>query len=248
MKKLVLIALLGGFTALAADEALPPAETILNHYIEVTGGKAAWEKRKTEVATGTVEIVAQGIKGTLAHYSADPDKSYTVLEIDGIGKIEEGQAGGVAWDNSVIQGPRIKSGEEKSQAIREATFNAPLHWHEIYSKVETVGVDKVDGEDCYKVVMTPADGKPVTVYFQKKSGLEIKTAMKVVSQIGEVDVESTASNYKEFDGVLMPTTVVQNVAGQVLKMTVQNVKVNEDIPASRFEPPAEVKALLNKAQ
>lgn len=247
IKKLALLALLGGFTALAADEALPPAQTILDRYIEVTGGRAAWEKRKTEVATGTVEFTAQGIKGSLTHYSADPDKSYTLMEIAGIGKIEQGESEGVAWENSVIQGARVKSGEEKAQSLREeGVFNAPLHWHEIYPKAETVGLEKVDGEDCYKVILTPVEGKPVTVYFQKKSGLEVKTSTVAVSPNGEFEVEATSGNYKEYGGVLMPTTMIEKLAGQELKMTIQNVKVNEEIPASRFEPPAEVKALLSK--
>ena len=35
--------------------------------------------------------------------------------------------------------------------------------------------------------------------------------------------------------------------GQEFTMTIQSVKVNEEIPADRFEPPAEIKTLLQKA-
>jgi len=50
----------------AADEPLPKAETILDRSIEVTGGKAAYEKRKTEITTGTFEFSGKGVKGTIA--------------------------------------------------------------------------------------------------------------------------------------------------------------------------------------
>ena len=50
---------------LAADD-LPKAETILDKYIEVTGGKAAYEKNHSEVSTGTMEFVGKGIKGSVA--------------------------------------------------------------------------------------------------------------------------------------------------------------------------------------
>ena len=47
---LVLIGLAGfAPSVFAQDEPLPKAETILDRYVEVTGGKAAYEKRKNIV-------------------------------------------------------------------------------------------------------------------------------------------------------------------------------------------------------
>ena len=65
---------IAGGIALRADDTLPKAETILDRYIEVTGGKAAYEKRKTEIATGTFEMAAMGVKGTITHYAASPTR------------------------------------------------------------------------------------------------------------------------------------------------------------------------------
>jgi len=245
-RRIALIALLAGGSAFGADDALPKAETILERFIEVTGGRAAYQKRKTEVATGTLDFPAQGLKGTLTRYAADPDKSYSALDIDGVGKIEMGSAGGVAWEKSAILGPGVKSGDEKAQALREATFNSQLFWRKIFPKTETIGVETVDGEECYKVLLTPTQGKPETSYYQKKSGLEVKTTTVAVNQMGEVPVEVVLSDYKNFDGVLVPTKVIQKAAGQEFTLTIQSMKTNGEIPAERFEPPAEIKALLNK--
>jgi hypothetical protein len=244
--RFALVVLLSGWTAFAADEALPKAETILDHYIEVTGGKAAYEKRKTEIAKGTLEIAAQGVKASVTRYSAAPDKSYSILEIEGAGKIESGAGDGIAWDNSAMMGPHVKSGEEKVQALREATFNAQLDWRKIYSKVETTGVETIDGEECYKVILTPETGKPETQFFQKKSGLAVKMMMTIVNQRGEVPAEVLISDYKEFGGVMIPTRQINKAAGQEFTTSIQSVTVNEEIPQDRFDPPAEIKALLNK--
>jgi zinc protease len=246
-RKLVLVALLGGFTAFAADDPLPKAETILDRFIEVTGGKAAYEKRKSEIETGTFDFAAQGLKGATLRYTAAPDKSYSSVEIDGVGKIETGSADGIAWERNPILGPRVKSGEEKAQALREGMFNAQLVWRKLFAKAETTGVETIDGEECYKVVLTPAEGKPETTYYQKKSGLAVKTSTIAVNQMGEIPVEVMFADYKNFDGVLMPTKNTQKAAGQEFMVTIQSVKVNEEIPADRFEPPAEIKTLLNKA-
>jgi hypothetical protein len=228
-------------------EALPKAETILDRYVEVTGGKAAYEKRKNEVATGTIELRAQGLKGPMTRYSAEPAEVYSIVEIEGVGKIEEGISKGVAWEKNPMLGPRIKSGPEKAQALREATFNSALHWRELNSKVETVGTETVDGELCYKVVLTPTEAPPETMFFQKKSGLAVKTIATVVSPMGEAPAEMSASDYKTIGGVLAPMKMTEKAAGQEIIITIQDLKTNQPIPADRFDPPAEIKALLNKA-
>ena len=53
---------------------MPTAETVINQYIEATGGKAAYEKLKNRVVTGTIEIPAANIKGNTKMMQALPNK------------------------------------------------------------------------------------------------------------------------------------------------------------------------------
>ncbi len=242
---------IAGGIALGADQAenaaLPKAETILDRYVEVTGGKAAYEKRKTELQTGTIEMPAQGMKGTFTHYAAAPDKMYAVVEIEGMGKIEEdGVSDGVAWQTSAMTGAHVKTGVEKAQAVREATFNQELNWRKMFEKVETTGTETINGEECYKVVLTPAEGKPETSFYSKKTGLLLRTLATIESAMGEIETESTASDYKDFDGVRMPTKIIQKAGPQEVTLTIANEKVNESIPPEKFAIPPDIKALMNK--
>jgi hypothetical protein len=237
---------IAGGMALRADDALPKAETILDHYIEVTGGKAAYENRKSEIVTGTFELAAMGLKAPLTRYSAAPDKMYTIIEIEGIGKIEQGVSEGIAWEKSAMQGAHVKTGAEKAQSMREAIFNSTLNWRKLFPKVETTGVETVGGDECYKVVMTPTEGKPETNYYSKKTGLLVKTVAIIESAMGEMQVEASAGNYKDFGGIMMASKMTQKVGPQEITMTIENVKVNEEIPADKFTVPADVKALANK--
>jgi hypothetical protein len=235
-------------SGLSIAQPLPKAEAILDRYVEVTGGKAAYDQHKTEVLRGTIVFPAQGLTGQLTRYAAAPDKEYSMVELGPIGKIESGVADGIAWEKSVILGPRVKDGDEKDQAVRESHFNAPVEWRKIYSKVEATGVETAEGEECYKVVLTPATGKPETQFFSKKSGLLVKTTATAASPMGAVDVEVTVSDYKSFGGVLMPTRSKQKAAGQELEISIGNVGVNEAIPPDIFDPPADVKTLIDKAR
>jgi len=245
--RFVLISVLSVLPAVHAADALPTAQAIMDRYIEVTGGKQNYAKRTSEIVTGTLEFAAQGIKGKIQRYSAEPDKYYATLDIGGIGTIEMGVTDGIAWEKSAILGPRIKSGEEKAQALREASLNASLNWRKHFPKAEVEGMENVDGDDCYKVVLSPPEGHPQTMYFSKKSGLAVKTTMVATSQMGEVPVSVVVTYYKNFNGVWVPSKTTQKAAGQEFTMTIDSVQMNPEIPAERFALPAEIKALAAKA-
>ncbi|MDQ6698752.1 MAG: hypothetical protein M3Z36_01045, partial [Acidobacteriota bacterium] len=120
----------GTHAGIYAQDALPKGEAVLDKYVEATGGKAAYAKVHNSITKGRMEIVGQGVKGDLTVYSAEPSKMYSVFEIDGVGKIEEGTDGTVAWSLSALQGARVKEGEEKAVALRSANFNNHVHWKE----------------------------------------------------------------------------------------------------------------------
>ena len=248
MTRLTRLTLLGAVTAaFVTAQALPKAETILDHYVEVTGGKAAYDQHTSEILMGTIAFPAQGLSGRLTRYGMAPDKEYSVVELGPIGKIESGVFDGVAWEKSAILGPRVKSGDERDQATREARFNAAADWRKIYTKAETAGTETVNGEECYKVTLTAATGKPETQYYSSKSGLLLKTTATAVSPMGEVAVEVEVSDYKKFGGVLYPTRSKQKAGEQELDIAITSVSLNEPIPAEYFQLPSEVKALVEKA-
>jgi len=235
-----------GFVRAQADAPLPKAETILDGFVEATGGKTAYEKRKNDITTGTVDFSANGMKGTVVMYSDASNNAYMAMDLEGIGKIESGVYNGQAWESSALQGTRLKEGAEKAEALREATYNEPLHWRDLYTKAETVALEEVDGESAYKIVLTPKEGKPETVYFSKKTGFLIKRTATMSHPMGEVPMEMTLSNYKDLGGIMMPKTLATKVMGQEFTITIDDVKVNTEIPKDRFEPPAEVKKLMEK--
>ncbi len=251
MNRRLLILLLtvaaAGVTSVYGADPLPSAESILDRYVQVTGGKQAYEKRKSEIAHGTVEFPALGIKGSMTRYAAQPDKYYYTVDIAAIGKMETGVDGSIAWENSAILGPRVKSGVERAEAIREGNMNGTVNWRKLYPKVENAGIEIIDGEECFKVVMTPAEGQPVIGYYQKKSGLQVKLTTVASTQMGDIPVEIIASDYKNFGGILEPTKVIQKAGPQEFTMTLERVEVNPAIPPETFALPAEVRAVADKA-
>jgi len=246
MNKLV-FAILAVFLPLqGADEALPSVQAVMDHWIAATGGRAAWEARHNLVEHATIDFAKQGLKGALTIYEAAPDKYLGLTDLAGIGKIAAGSDGTVAWESSALQGPRIKQGAEKADAFREGAFNPALNWMKLYVKGETAGVESVEGHDCYKVVLTPAEGKPLVEFYDKTSGLLIKTTATVSSQMGEVNAEILYNDYQLDAGVLTPHRMVNRAAQQEFVIQIQTIETNVDLPKDRFDLPPEVQALLKK--
>ncbi len=232
--------------ALCAADDLPKGDALMDKYVQVTGGKAAYAKVKSEITTGEMTLGAMGIKGKMTSYSQAPDKRVVEINIDGIGKVVEGTDGKIAWSYSAMQGPRIKEGDEKDEALRQAKQNAEAEWREQFTKAETTGTDTVEGKTCYKVEVTPKTGKPQTRCYDKDSGLLVKMTMTSKTPMGEITVDSFPSDYRKEGELTVPHKVMTKLAGQEMGMTIDKVEHNATIPADKFEPPAEVKALINK--
>jgi hypothetical protein len=239
--------LLASGCALQAADPLPSGEAILDKYIEVTGGKAAYEKVQNQVSSVVMEFVGKGVKANVTIYHAAPVKSYSVINIEGIGRMEEGTDGTVVWDRSDLKGPRIKKGEERAVSLRGAALGKDVRWRDYFTKVECTGIEPIDGHVAYRVVLTPKVGQPETRYYDKTSSLLVRTNMIMKTEMGEIPAESMVSDYRKVDGVLIPFQVKQKVLGQELALTVQSIKNNVEIPPDRFALPDDVKALAESA-
>ncbi len=238
----VLFALIGalGQPAVQAQSKpdLPKADTVLNQYIEATGGKAAYEKLKNRVSTGTIEVAGANLKGTIKVTHALPNKLALFTELGPVGENKRVTDGKNAWEFSTLAGERELDGDEKDAFLREASFYKELKWKELYAKVECVGIEDVDSKPAYKVVLTPKSGKPTTAYYDKTSHLLVKETQTVTSPMGDILVEAYPSDYKAVDGVQIPFTVTQKVLTQQIIMKLTDVKHNVELPADAFRRPS----------
>ena len=229
-----------------ADDPLPKAETVLDQYVEATGGKAAYEKVKNRVSKGTFEVEGANVKGKVVAYQAPPNKMKTEVDLGGFGKITEGCDGTVAWEVNPITGDRVVEGDEKAEKLLHNTFNGELHWKEMYEKAECTGVEDVAGKPAYKVVLTPKVGKPSTEYYDKASHLQVKAVSTVKSPMGEIQVEMFPADYKKVDGVLIAHKVTQKMLVQTIVITMDEIKQNVDLPPDVFKLPDAIKELVDK--
>lgn len=236
-----------GAPALAADDALPSGEEVVNKFIEAIGGEAKLSKLENRIATGTVELATIQAKGPITIYEAAPNKLYSLAEISGVGKIESGCDGQVRWENTAMTGPRVLEGDEKAIADRLSAFDATIHWKKYYESAKTTAIEDVDGKLHYRVVLTPKVGPPVTAFYDRKTFLQTKVSLTMKSPMGEVPLEIVFDEYREVDGVLLPHKQVTRGPGIENIVTIKSIKHNVTMPNDRFVPPDAITALIERA-
>jgi len=241
MKKFILAAVL---TLSAAD--LKTGDAVLDNYVEATGGAAAYAKMHNVVMKGSMSMPAMGMKGAVTIYASEPNKLAMSTELAGVGKVVEGTDGTNAWTFSSMQGPQLKKGEELADSLREAFFHKENEWRTVYASAELAGVENVDGKPAYKVTLTPKTGKPATQYYDQATGLMVRHQSVRKTAFGDIPVDVSISGYRQDCGVKLPHSSVETVAGQKIELQIDTVVCNSDLPADAFQPPAEVKALINK--
>jgi hypothetical protein len=239
----ILFALLCASLAFGAD--LPSGESLLARAVESSGGTSAYAKAQTVLMTGTIEMMGRNLKGPIT-LCQKGSKAYSVIELPGIGKVEEGFNGEIAWEMSALQGARIQSAEEKGAMQRAARFNLLTSWREYYKSAQTAGETEIDGHPAWKVELTPKEGKVEQFFFDKDSGLLVRIAQTIPSAMGDIPVEVTMSDYRTVEGIKTPFSMVQKAMGQVLAMHFEKVTYNADLPADRFDLPPAVQALADQ--
>ena len=244
---LVLAGAIGSaFAQAPAAGALPTGDAVIAKYVEATGGVAAYDAIKNRVVHARMEILGANVVLGMTVYSARPNSTYTLVESEVTGRIESGVSEGVVWENSAMRGAVVKTGAERDDALRDAIFDRMAHWKDHLKSAECTGTADVNGKPAYRVVATPKAGSAQTLHFDKESGLVVRTESTVNTAAGPVTVVAEPGDFRKVDGILMAFSSRMDVMGQQRVVTVEKVEQNVELPADRFTPPAEIKALIKK--
>ena len=226
-------------------EALPPGAEVVDRGVEATGGAKAHGEVRTRIMRGKLSMPAMGIEGPLTLWQKEPNLLYMQVDLAGLGTMLLGHDGEIVWQQDPMTGPRILDGTERTNQLRDAQIN-PAEWRKSFSRAETVAVADVDGKPAYKVVLTPNDGKPVVHYYDRESGLLVQSESTAETQMGDVPVISHVEDYRRTGGLLLPHTLRQELMGIEQRFSFGSIEDNVELPADRFEPPAEIATLAQK--
>jgi len=217
--------------------ALPTAESLIEKYMQAVGGKEAILKAKSRVIKGNIEMPAMGLKGAAQIFAKSPDKMLTVIEIEGLGTIQQGFNGKIGWSKDPLTGVRELKDSELSMLKRSVEFHKDAKLKELYPKMTVKEKSKLGESEVYVVEAIPAEGSPETMFFDVKSGFLIRSDFEFEGPQGKMAFENYLEDYKEVEGVKMPFKLRQINPAISITTKIDEVKQNVEIPDSKFEKP-----------
>jgi hypothetical protein len=228
----------------SSSAALPSARSVIDRHIAAVGGRQAILAHTSSHAVGSMTIPGSGITGVLDIYGAKPNKTLTKINLGGIGEMLEGFDGTTGWGVNPVTGAMLSQGKELEERRFDAAFYSDLQETGRYASMKTIEQTTFDGRPCYKVSLVKKDGSEDFDYYDVATGLKAgTTGTREMQQMGSAAVTQIHSDYKKFGGVLVPTTMKQTAMGVQQVITITSVEF-DNVPASIFEPPAQIKALV----
>ena len=213
------------------------AQQILDKYVQAIGGRAAWEKLKSRVSMGTIEIPSMNLSGTVMVHEKAPNRMLMVVILAG-SAFRQGFDGTEGWSDDPVNGVRVKSGEALEEMRRAADFYHPLHLQQVYAKFAVRGTEKIKGRDAYILEATLPEGGADKMYFDKQSGLVIRIETQQHTSDGVQNFVEDIEDYRQVDGVNLPFTVHQTSAEASYTIRFGDVRHNTELDNSEFAKPA----------
>lgn len=196
------------------DKAL----AVVEQAIKAHGGADALNKAQTRSRNGRGELT---ISGNIAFKAEEivslPERCRTVLEAAGIRRVIV-LNGDKGW--MLTGGTTQEMNKEMLAELREEPY---VWWLMTLTPLQKEGFEltplpdvKVNGEDASVIKVSHRGHADVRMFFDKKTGLLVKIARRAKEAGIPLDKEYSYSDYRDYDGVKLPTKEVTTVNGRKL--------------------------------
>ena len=224
-------------------QALPNADEVIGTYVEAIGGREAHTSHRSIRSVGSISMPGMGLQGEFEVLQIAPNEMVTRVQLPGVGEILSGFDGERGWSVNPLTGPLVLSGSELAEARERADMLAALRDRSIVPGRETIELAEVDGEACWRVKLRWLSERESFDCYSEITGLLLASEDSQTSSMGEIRVVTRFSDYREFHGMVVPTTLVQTSMGQTQEMSVRDVYVG-DVDAAELAPPPSIRTLL----
>jgi hypothetical protein len=230
----------GGAPAAGQTLSLPKAESILDDFVEKSGGREAVGRiaNRRTTATMTMSMLPGPAKVTTYVTASGPFRC--TIESPAVGRIEYGSDGTTVWEVVPMTGPRIKEGMERMRFQSLYGLDLPARWRTAFKAVECAGLETVGDRPAYKVVAVKPDGYTVTYFFDRETGLPAKISYPMETALGLSVQEIILDDYRAAAGTIFPHRQVRKESGREMTLTFTGVEYNVDIPEGTFALPEAV--------
>lgn len=206
-------------------------QSVIDKYIAALGGKDAVAKVKSLSSDISMSINGQTLTGIMKN--AAPNKFLMQLGMNGMTVVKRAFNGTDGYEEQMGQKKNMDADEIKIFSDVKGVI-PQLFYSESGFKISPPVIEKVNGEDAYKIVLTKPSGNTATEFYSVNSGLLLKEESVVKAMGQEIPQTTEYGNYTTTAGIKFPSEMTQTMSGQSFTIKSSNYKVNEDVSDSDF--------------
>jgi predicted Zn-dependent peptidase len=201
------------------------AQSVIENYLDAIGGRAVLEKVKTVSIFASGEVQGMALNFQLIRTS---DNQF-MQNIEMMGRSMSKQVFNGENGYAMMQGQKMNLNPQQAAMIKDEA----QPFYELHLDPEAIsleGIEKVDGENAYKVKVS---GNRVAFY-NVDSGQKIQE-ITTTEMMGQT-IESTMKfgDYKEASGIMFPFYLGQMMGPQLIEFTIEKIDVNSGVTAEDF--------------
>jgi hypothetical protein len=224
-------------------QGMPPAEQILDKYIQAVGGAQKLAAFTSLTAKGTslgfrgfggggqVEVYAKAPdqRATRVHY-LDPDRG-------DINRTFDGRAGWLATPLTVLSEYALTGGELDGAKL-DAQLTFPGQIKTVLSSWRTGNPTTINKRDVQVVQGNGPRGLIATMYFDRETGLLTRLVRYARTPIGRAPTQIDYSDYRDVDGIKIPFRWTMGWLDGLDTFELTEVKLNVPVDSVRFGRPS----------
>ena len=201
----------------SAQAQLPTVAEVYDRFAEAVGGRDAWRAVQGRTERGTADVTFAGLSGSYTRHWALPNRTRLLIDLGAV-TIDNGFDGERGWEAQGGPAQRM-SAEEEADAAEVHPDGAHFLDPSRYARAIVVGREQFAGSDAYKLQLTAASGQESVEYFDVGTGLRVGSVRNTPG--GQLRI--VFGDYKAFNGLKVPTRIVQNSGQGDVVLTIDTV-------------------------
>jgi len=221
----------------AKPAAMPPADQIVDKYVQALGGPEALGKISSRIEKGNLTGFGDR-QFPIEVYAKAPDKRLSVMHMPNGESITayDGRSGWLGFSHGP---PHQMTPPEANSARMDADFHFALRLKQNFSQLRVEHPEKIGEEETYLVNGLNPGQPPVRMYFSQQSGLLVRLVRYVETPLGRNPTQIDYADYREVDGIKVPFRWTLARPGGRFTIQVDQCQQNVPIDDTKFSmPPA----------
>jgi hypothetical protein len=198
------------------------AKDIVARYAKAVYGKDGMAKHSSMTIKGSLSIEQYGLEGPFVRYAMAPDSNVSTIQMMGM-SLSNGCHKGVCWAQQPGAGTTVLSGDAAAMQLQQSDYSQWEHLDRYYASMEIV--PPVDGQNSfsYKIKALKKNGDTDYYEFSKENGLLVAAVIEGETGQGHMTIQMQFNHYKDFDGRMIPTELIQSMPQATMKLTMNEV-------------------------